>query len=189
MFFFVATLASGFYLGRCERHRQAPTAQIISSDTTTSIKRDTMPPVIAPEPIKKTTQNIKVDPIIIHDTVPVHDSVLHIYTMPRETLTYAGKDSTCSYKAVISGVNPRLDTLQLYPVTKYRTIVQTVSAPVKKFGIGVQTGYFFSSSHSSPYAEINISYKIIRVQAGYTFYSGKLTPYTKIGVSYNLKTF
>lgn len=73
-------------------------------------------------------------------------------------------------------------------VVKTVTVTNTVEAKrtPKPFGIGVQAGYLFSSSHSSPYAEIGISYKIIRVQAGYTFYSGKLTPYTKIGISYNL---
>lgn len=70
--------------------------------------------------------------------------------------TYA--DST--YKAWVSGYNPRLDSIQVYRQTIVTTKTETVVRK-RRIGIGVQAGY------------------------GYGFQYRGLEPYVGLGVSWN----
>ena len=73
------------------------------------------------------------------DTTRIGDTLLH-----RKQVVY--RDS--SYRAVVSGyVDPRLDSLQVFPKTVYQTVTNDIYHPVvvkskkKRWGLGLQAGY------------------------------------------------
>lgn len=70
------------------------------------------------------------DIIIIHDTTFVR--------LPKESKEYSGKD----FRAVVSGYQPSLDLIQVFPETT--TITRTISATSRKsprWSVGIQVGY------------------------------------------------
>lgn len=77
------------------------------------------------------------------DTTRIGDTLLH-----RKQVVY--RDS--SYQAVVSGyVDPRLDSLQIFPKTVYQTVTNDIYHPVaikskkKRWGFGLQAGYGYPS--------------------------------------------
>ena len=91
------------------------------------------------------------------DTCILYDTVLKLWKAPREYLVY--KDST--YRAVVSGIDPRLDTLKIYRPTIYQTITKTVEVKKKThWGIGVQAGYGYNGKKWSPYVGAGVSYNL-----------------------------
>ena len=88
---------------------------------------------------------VKVDTIRVDQPVPVHhyirqhdtafivltdvkvDTVKQLVYLPREYMVY--KDS--SYRAVVSGVQPRLDSIEIYRPTITTTITKTIKVPDK----------------------------------------------------------
>ena len=73
------------------------------------------------------------------DTTRIGDTLLH-----RKQVVY--RDS--SYRAVVSGyVDPRLDSMVVYPKTVYQTVTNDIYNPVaikskkKRWGFGLQAGY------------------------------------------------
>ena len=77
--------------------------------------------------------------ILPNDTVRIGDTLLH-----RKQVIY--RDS--SYRAVVSGyVDPRLDSMVVYPKTVYQTVTNDIYHPVvvkpkrKRWGLGLQVGY------------------------------------------------
>jgi len=73
------------------------------------------------------------------DTTRIGDTLLHC-----RQVVY--RDS--SYRAVVSGyVDPRLDSMTVYPKTVYQTVTNDVYHPVpikskkKRWGLGLQAGY------------------------------------------------
>lgn len=112
-------------------HRQQPPAEVrIETKTRTVVKID--------------TQLISAPMVILwrwvaDDTIYIRDTTLH-----RKQVVYA--DS--SYRAVVSGyVDPRLDSMTVYPRTVYQTITNDIYHPVavkskpKRWGLGLQAGY------------------------------------------------
>lgn len=94
------------------------------------------------------------DIVIIHDTTFVQ--------LPKERKEYSGKD----YHAVVSGFQPSLDLIQVFPETK--TITQTISvAPQKRshWSIALQAGYGLTLQNSHitplPYIGAGISYSLV----------------------------
>ena len=76
---------------------------------------------------------------VADDTIYIRDTLLH-----RKEVVYA--DS--SYRAVVSGyVDPRLDSMVVYPKTVYQTETNDIYYPVivkpkrKRWGLGLQAGY------------------------------------------------
>lgn len=76
---------------------------------------------------------------VADDTIYIRDTTLH-----RKQIVYADSN----YRAVVSGyVDPRLDSLQVYPRTVYQTITNDIYHPVtvkpkpKRWGFGLQAGY------------------------------------------------
>lgn len=59
----------------------------------------------------------------VTDTVRIRDTVF--MALPMEQKVYG--DST--WRAVVSGYRPALDTISFYPVTRYVTVTQTVRSP------------------------------------------------------------
>lgn len=151
VFFRIAILvfASLLLLKFCSRHREdtgAPSDTIFIFHTDTSYIRDTVF-VYYPRPVS----------VLVSDTLIVRDTVLL-----KEHKFY--KDSL--YEAWVSGYEPSLDSICVFPVTKTitNTITNTVieTKEVKKktpFGIGIQAGYGYP--HGA-YVGIGISYNFIR---------------------------
>ena len=151
VFFRIAVLvfASLLLFKFCSRHREdtgAPSDTIVIFHTDTSCIRDTVF-VYYPRPVS----------VLVSDTLIVRDTVLL-----KEHKFY--KDSL--YEAWVSGYEPSLDSICVFPVTKTitNTITNTVieTKEVKKktpFGIGIQAGYGYP--HGA-YVGIGISYNFIR---------------------------
>lgn len=151
VFFRIAVLvfASLLLFKFCSRNREdtgAPSDTIFIFHTDTSYIRDTVF-VYYPRPVS----------VLVSDTLIVRDTVLL-----KEHKFY--KDSL--YEAWVSGYEPSLDSICVFPVTKTitNTITNTVieTKDVKKntpFGIGIQAGYGYP--HGA-YVGIGISYNFIR---------------------------
>lgn len=89
--------------------------------------------------------------VTVTDTVRVADSVEVV--VPITQRVYG--DST--YRAYVSGYRPRLDSIFVYPRTRYVTTV--VKEKPKRWGIGLQAGYA-PGRGMSPYIGIGVSYNL-----------------------------
>lgn len=96
----------------------------------TIFKCDTIRP--KPEIKWRTVTHYEVLPV--GDTIRVRDTLW--MPVPRESVTYA--DST--YRAIVSGVRPSLDTIEIYQHTIEITKYVTSQAPRKRWGIGPYVG-------------------------------------------------
>lgn len=131
-------------------------------------RRDTRPTIVV-----KTVR----DTIIIRDTItaykPVPFNVYVVDTMwvpvtvsrtdtvwaqlPRTAKVY--QDST--YRAVVSGFRPSLDTISVYQRTKVVTITNNVRIPPPRWSWGVQAGVGVNAGGSvTPYLGIGIQYRL-----------------------------
>lgn len=125
----------------------------------------------------------RVDTLVVRDTITrempvftrvhVRDTIYITLTerdttyiaLPREVKVY--EDSL--YRAEISGYEPSLDHIEVYPLTRTvtRTITETQTVRKKTpWGIGVQVGYGITKQGDSfqpgPYVGVGITYSIIR---------------------------
>ena len=117
------------------------------------------------------------DTIIIRDTItaykPVPFNVYVVDTMwvpvtvsktdtiwaqlPRTAKVY--QDST--YRAVVSGFRPSLDTISVYQRTKVITVTSNVRIPPPRWSWGVQAGVGVNAGGSvTPYLGIGIQYRL-----------------------------
>jgi hypothetical protein len=94
------------------------------------------------------------DIVIIHDTTFVQ--------IPKERKEYSGKD----YRAVVSGYQPSLDLIQVFPETK--TVTKTISVPSRKrshFALSLQAGYGITIQDNRitplPYIGAGLSYSLV----------------------------
>lgn len=152
----VALLVAAFVIGRCTAPKYEAEAQVVKQ-VDTMVVRDT---IIREKPVCRTEY------VFVRDSVrvQVHDTVF--VSLPRQLRVY--QDSL--YRAEVSGVDPTLDRIEVYPQTRYitRTETQTISVTERRrWGIGVQVGYGITKQ-------------------GASFYPG---PYIGVGVSYNILTF
>lgn len=92
------------------------------------------------------------------DTTRIGDTLLQ-----RKQVVY--EDS--SYRAVVSGyLNPRLDSLVLFPKTTYKEVTNDIYHPVsikpkrKRWGLGLQAGYGFYPGQSGFYVGVGVSYNL-----------------------------
>ena len=117
------------------------------------------------EPIAKAETKVRTDTVVLPVVRTRTDTVLLPSDGPKDSVravvpitqkVYA--DST--YKAWVSGYNPRLDSIQVYRQTIVTTKTETVVRK-RRIGIGVQAGY------------------------GYGFRYGGFEPYVGLGVSWN----
>lgn len=97
---------------------------------------------------------VKTLPVVRTDTLVRVDSVEVV--VPIVSKCYEGEN----YRAWVSGYEPSLDSIDVFKRTE--VVTNTVYAPKKRFGLGVQVGVGFN---------------------------GKITPYIGIGVQYNLISF
>lgn len=92
------------------------------------------------------------------DNFPIKkDSVTVEIPITQKTYT----DST--YTAWVSGYEPCLDSIQVYPRTEYKTITNTIKVQdTKRWGIGIQGGVGYGKGGFTPYIGVGIQYNIIR---------------------------
>ena len=93
--------------------------------------------------------------ILPNDTIRIGDTLLH-----RKRVVY--EDSL--YRAVVSGyVDPRMDSMTVYPRTVYQTVTNDIYHPVpikskkKRWGLGAQVGYEYPGGF---YVGAGISYDL-----------------------------
>lgn len=132
-----------------DRYKNAP------ADTVTVIRHDTIK-IDSPVPVYKYVK----EKVVVHDTTLLSetDTVIQVVELPREYLVY--KDT--SYRAVVSGVQPRLDSIEIYQRNAFSTITKFVE--VKKpsrWGLGVQAGYGYNGRKWSPYVGAGVSFNIV----------------------------
>ena len=91
------------------------------------------------------------------DTTRIGDTLLH-----RKQVIY--RDS--SYRAVVSGyVDPRLDSLQIFPRTVYQTVTNDIYHSVvvkpkkKRWGFGLQAGYGYPDGW---YVGVGVIYNLLQ---------------------------
>ena len=130
------------------KNNNIDTVEIVKVDT--FIKKDTLfyP---KPYPVKIEIKDTIYLPI---DSVKTEgDSIL----LPRESKTY--EDST--YRAVVSGYKPSLDTLMVFPKTYTIEKTKTVTVTKKNhwnYGIGVGVGYGIFNRKFDMYAGFTVGY-------------------------------
>ena len=118
--------------------------------TDTLVVRDTVTMTELVPVIRRVTDTVRVEvQTIQHDTVSV--------LLPREEVVY----QDTSYYAVISGFQPRLDTLSVYPETRTIYIEKTIREPTKHWGLGIQGGVGAGISGFTPYIGIGVSYNLL----------------------------
>ena len=83
-------------------------------------------------------------------TVTVRDTVV----LPAVTRVY--EDTT--FRAVVSGIDPRLDSLTIYP--HVRTVTRTVRRPVSRWGLGLTAGVAVTPKGLSPALTVGVTYII-----------------------------
>lgn len=92
--------------------------------------------------------------IQLTDTIRIGDTVVY-----REQAYY--EDSL--YRAWVSGYRPRLDSLQIFPRTVYRTVTNdiyhTIIPKKKRLGLGLQVGYGYPFGI---YAGVGVSYNLFQ---------------------------
>lgn len=138
-------------------YRSAVAESIETPKADTLIVRDTVT-VETPVPILTTiTDTLLVaypDIVIIHDTTFVQ--------LPKERKEYSGKD----YRAIVSGYQPSLDLIQVFPETK--VVTRTISVPSRKrshFALSLQAGYGITFQDNRitplPYIGAGLSYRLV----------------------------
>lgn len=126
------------------------------ADTVTIVKTDTVK-VDSPVPVHHYIKERDTAFIVLTD-VKV-DTVKELVFLPREYMVY--KDST--YRAVVSGVQPRLDSIEVYQRNTVQTVTKTIRVPDRKrWGLGVQAGYGYDGKRLTPYVGIGVQYDILR---------------------------
>lgn len=93
--------------------------------------------------------------VVIKDTIRVHDTT-YMY-LPREYKVY--QDS--SYRAVVSGIDPMLDSIETYNATRVITIeTMKPSKSGRRWGIGIHAGFGATRYGLSPTIGAGISYTL-----------------------------
>lgn len=154
---FLAGAAAGMFLPRsCSDNDDAGN---VVTRTDTLIVRDT---VIERHPVYVTSRVVDTVRIPLLDTVHVrvHDTLY--VTVNREQKYYKGED----YEAWVSGYRPALDSVYVFPETRYVTETVQVKRKPTRWGIGIQAGYGVALPDGrpqlAPYLGVGISYNFIR---------------------------
>lgn len=138
-------------------YRAAVAEAIETPKADTLIIRDTVT-IEHPVPILTTV----IDTILVAypDIVIIHDTTF--VQLPKERKEYSGKD----YRAVVSGYQPSLDLIQVFPETK--VVTRTISVPSRKrshFALSLQAGYGITIQDNRitplPYIGAGLSYSLV----------------------------
>ena len=153
---YMAVLLLGFAVGWIARGGTSNEA-IVAADTVTVV--DTIPyyrPVLRDSAVVRyeIVRLMVADTarVTVTDTVQVADSVEVVVPIIQKVY----EDSL--YRAYVSGYRPRLDSIFVYPRTRYVTV--TRQAKPQRWGIGVQAGYGVGRGGTGPYVGIGVSYNL-----------------------------
>lgn len=69
---------------------------------------------------------------------------------------------TPEYKAVVSGIDPRLDFIETYRTTETIYNTEIYRQRKKRFGVGIQAGYGIGKNGLQPYLGVGVQYNIFR---------------------------
>ena len=141
--------AFGFWCARHFPSEQPPEPPIVETRTDTLVIRDT---VTAYKPVPFNVY--VVDTLYVPVTVHERDTVWT--QLPREAKVY--RDST--YRAVVSGYRPSLDTISVYQRTVYVDRVERVTIPAPRWSWGVQAGVGATTDGLGPYIGIGLQYRL-----------------------------
>lgn len=152
----IALLAVGILVGwLCRGVKPPQTEFIVNTDTLTV--RDT---IIERHPVYVTQTKTDTMLVAVRDTVMVRDTAYVV--VEREQRHYHGDD----YDAWVSGWRPALDSIMVYPETRYITSESISVTSRKRWGIGLQAGYGVVVSSGQirvfPYIGVGVSYNFIR---------------------------
>lgn len=144
---FLAGFLTGRSVGRHENDpKPLPDPQVIHEDVTIEVR----PQLIASGTLRETVT------VHVHDTI--HDLDLDA-VLPREYRVYADT----SYRAVVSGIDPRLDSLSIREV--HETILQPYEVTRWKersrWGLSVHGGYGICAGGLTPYIGVGVSYRLL----------------------------
>ena len=140
-------ISIGLLIGR----RMSGPAEIVEIEKIKTVK--SIDTVEVPEPIPylvENTDTMYVTQMYIDNGEPLEVPLI------KQTVTYS--DST--YKAVVSGYNPKLEYIETYNTTHY--ITEFVQKKKKKWGLGIQAGYGIGRNGLQPYVGVGVSYNLIR---------------------------
>ena len=92
------------------------------------------------------------DTSVIADTAIIRDTVS--VEIPISRKTYIGED----YRAVISGYEANLDTIQV----NTKTITNTIYQEPSKWALGISAGYGVTARGLQPYVGVGVTYNILQ---------------------------
>ena len=151
----VVLLMAAFFTGRWTG--QAETADEVKSDTV--IKRDTVS-IPDPQPHLGTQEVVryKYVPIsVAPDTFVKHDTIIRVQdgvaVIPISLKTYT--DSS-TYKAVVSGYDPRLESIEVYQTN---TVITNTVQP-SRWSFGLQGGVYVTPKGLQPGIGVGVQYSI-----------------------------
>ena len=125
-----------------------------------------------------TTRVTIIDTILYKHPVPVDSIVVRYVTerLPakRDTMQIGCTDSVdveipitqkryadSTYTAWVSGYNPTLDSIHIYPRHEVITITNTIRQKPKRWGVGLNVGYGITPHHGlQPYVGIGVNYNL-----------------------------
>lgn len=144
---FILGIIAGYWLRGLRQPKPEPIVQI-----DTLILRDTL---TVEKPVPHYVRVVDTMLIPVTDTLLIRDSVF--ISIPREEKVY--EDST--YRAVVSGYRPSLDSISVYQTTKVITVTKEKEIR-KHWGLGVQAGAtYLPDKGVTPYIGLGLSYNIL----------------------------
>lgn len=144
------------------RYQEEKEAQTITHiDTTRVVVYDTVTyrQPIAVDSVVLRYETIKIRKVV-SDTVKVMDSAEDSVAVEIPITQKHYADST--YSAWVSGYDPCLDSIKVYPRTEVVTITKQIQDNPKRWGIGIQGGVGYGKGGFTPYIGIGVQYNIIR---------------------------
>lgn len=168
-----------YFIGKGNGYKSGYSDALSSFKSDTVVVRDT---IVYDHPVEVEKWKEKTVYIAIKDTQIVHTTDSVYVVLEREKKAYSGED----YKAIVSGVQPSLDFIEVFPKTTI--ITNTIEKPtpykwsLSAFGdvgypLGVRAGLTFDKQAIGPLRwyvqggyEYNPSYKGVFVQGGARLY-------------------
>lgn len=156
IFLCIVAVGIGILIGRLCRGSLAPDINVVTK-IDTLVVRDTIREIV---PVFDAEIDVPDMVVVIEDSIIVNDDSLLV--LPMQQKHYKGDN----YEAWVSGYRPQLDSVWVFPETKYVTTTVTETESVKRWGLGIQAGIGGTIQNGRvmvvPYIGVGISYNIVR---------------------------
>ena len=138
---------------KCHGGHDTPPEKVVETRVDTLVVRDTI------RAYKPVPFNVYVvDTLYVPVPIPGGRDTVWAQ-LPREAKEYRDPDTT--YWAVVSGVEPRLDSIEVYPKTVFIEKAQTVYAEPSPWSWGIQAGVGLNTGGTvTPYLGVGIQYRL-----------------------------